>query len=79
MVGDGNDLLGTRYGIVPDLLTDYGLEAKAVIRYLTRAARHLQKQAGAQFWYEKDTQEACKLLFVRASDIRKENGIAYPD
>jgi hypothetical protein len=77
MVDD--DLITTRYGLVEDLLTDYGLKAKAIVRYMTRAGRHLQKQAGAQFWYEKDTQEAVKLLFVRASDIRKENGIIPPD
>ena len=50
-----------------------------VIRYLTRAGRYLQKQAGDRFWYEKDTQEACKLLFARASEIRKEFGIIPPD
>ena len=72
------DLITTRYGISADPITDYGLEAKAVIRYLTRSGRHLQKQAGDRFWYEKDTQEACKLLFVRASDIRKEFGIIPP-
>lgn len=73
------DLITTRYGMVEDLITDYGITAKTVIRYLTRAGRYLQKQAGDRFWYEKATQEACKLLFVRASDIRKEHGIIPPD
>ena len=73
------DLITTRYGLVTDPITDYGTCVKAVIRFLTHAGRHLQKQAGDRFWYEKDTQEACKLLFVRASDIRKEYGIIPPD
>ena len=68
-----------KYGLVEDPLTDYGNAAKRAVRLLTRAGRHLQRQAGGRFWYEKDTQEAVKLLFVRASDIRKENGIIPPD
>jgi len=62
-----------------DQITLDRLGAKAVIRYLTRAGRYLQKQAGDRFWYEKGTQEACKLLFARASEIRKEFGIIPPD
>ena len=74
----GTEFIGDSLDKVNWDLDNDGLEAKAISRLLTHAGRHLQKQAGDRFWYEKDTQEACKLLFVRASDIRKEFGIIPP-